>query len=329
MDKQQVLKNITLFKALSEAELTELSSFIKTIKFSANTRFIHQGKPGEGMFVIKKGKVQVNVRLPGNSENKIAVLEETNFVGEVALIEGGPTVASVISLSETECYFLSCEVFHALQICKPLLTHKIMVAINQEVCARLRQINDEIAGNLIDVNKAIAKSAKPKLSKSIPASVASLKAVGINTDFLMTLGIFKHFKAHEVAELLSYMQIRQANKGDLIFKEGDNTDNFYLVAQGAVQVVLAKKNKLAKLSVNGPGNICGQLSYIDNKVGTATGIAREDVVLLEIKQTNISRLKHNNSELFYKWYAAISQPFVSMLRTALKDLTRLATHADH
>src|SRR4051812_30394090 len=94
-DKKLTLQKVSLLQTLEPAELEYILSSVKLMQFPANIALIQQGKPGDGMYIIKTGSVQVNVRLPGNIENKIAVLSEQDFFGEVTLIDGGVTTASI------------------------------------------------------------------------------------------------------------------------------------------------------------------------------------------------------------------------------------------
>lgn len=324
-ETKELLHKIPLLHSLDSTEIDYILPFITLGDFPADTMLFQQGKPGNGMYIIKQGKVQVNVRLPGNIENKIAVLAELDFFGEASLIDGGVATASVISLSKTQCYFISSEYFKMFQLSAPLIAHKISVAINHGVCARLQYINQQIAGRLIDIKNRVPANTRLKLSKPIAATFNNLNAFKINADFLMGLGIFKYFSQAELIDLFKYMDLRKAARGCTLFNEKETASAFYLVAQGAVQMTVAKNNKISKLSVAGPGGIFGLLSYLDHNIHSATATAREEVVVLEFKHAHMELLKQQNTILFYKWYSIISQTLITMLRAADKDLIRLAS----
>jgi len=318
------LQKVALLQALEPAELEYILPFVKLCQFPINSLIIQQGKPGNGMYIIKQGSVQVNVRLPGNIENKIAVLNDQDFFGEATLIDGGIATASVLTLAKTQCYFISNDYFRMLQLSAPLVAHKICVAINQGVGARLQYINQQLAGRLVDIKKALPAN-KYKLSKPETTTFSNLAQFNINTSYLIKQGVFSHFNEIELKELFKYMPIRKAARDCILFNEKDKAIAFYLVAQGAVQMTVAKNNKISKLSVVGPGGIFGLLAYFHKHNHSATATAREEIVVLEFKHTNMELLQQQNPLLFYKWYFVISQTLIMMLRAADKDLIRLAS----
>jgi CRP-like cAMP-binding protein len=324
-DKKLTLQKVSLLQTLEAAELEYLLPFVKLLQFPANTSIIQQGKPGNGMYIIKSGSVQVNVRLPGNIENKIATLVEQDFFGEATLIDGGITTASIATLTKTQCYFISTAYFNMLQLSAPVIAYKITVAINRGVSARLHYINQQIAGRLIDIKNTNYTNPSLTLSKPLPASINNLMHLHINTDFLLNLGVFKYFDQSEINELFKYLRLRKAARSCILFSEKEPATAFYLVAQGAAQMTIVKNNKISKLSVVGPGGIFGLLSYFDHNIHVATATAREEIVILEFKYTHMELLQQQNALLFYKWYFVISQTLIAMLRAADKDLIRLAS----
>ncbi len=324
-ETQQNLAHVMLLQALTAAELDYLLPFVKVCQFPVNTLLIEQGKAGNGMYIIKQGRVQITVRLPGNIENKIAVLSEQDFFGDVALIDQGVTTASVVTLSKTDCYFLSCDFFNMLQLSAPVIAHKICASINKGVAARLAYIYQQLAGRLVDIKKPASIAGRQKFTHAAAVTFSELKHHNINVDFLKTLGVFNYFNHSELKELFTYMTFHQVPRDYLLFNEKQPAKALYLVAQGAVQITVVKNHKVTKLNVIGPGGIFGLLSYFNKTAHSATAATREDTAVLEFKYINMNLLQQKNPLLFYKWYYVISQSLITLLRGADKDLIRLAS----
>ncbi len=89
---------------------------------------------------------------------------------------------------------------------------------------------------------------------------------------------------NEIELLKLYSVEKKYNKGDYIFKEGDNADTVYFLISGQVSVILnethARDQRLATLS---PGSAFGELAMIDHGKRSATIIADSDVTSLELK----------------------------------------------
>lgn len=96
------LKQIQIFKHLSDNKLMEICKIMKKQKFKENEIIFKEGEPGNNLFLIYKGKVKIL------RENKfLRELEEGNSFGEMSLLLNQPTSATVIASSETSTYTLS------------------------------------------------------------------------------------------------------------------------------------------------------------------------------------------------------------------------------
>ena len=105
----EILKKIPFFSELSDEDLQQIADSIKMEYFPANHVIFEQGDPGEIMYIIKRGKVQV-IR-----ENTVlAVLEDNAFFGEMALVSDEPRNARIVTVTDTEALTLAKEDFKRL-----------------------------------------------------------------------------------------------------------------------------------------------------------------------------------------------------------------------
>lgn len=72
----------------------------------------------------------------------------------------------------------------------------------------------------------------------------------------------------------------QFMEGELIFKEGDQGDNMYIIKEGAVEVTVGGE----KFIVVKPGDLLGEMALIDSSSRSATAIARTDCKLISINE---------------------------------------------
>jgi len=68
-------------------------------RFRGGERIVQQGTPGTSFFVICEGRVSV-LREDNGVARPVAALEAGEFFGEVALLAGGPRIASVDALAD-------------------------------------------------------------------------------------------------------------------------------------------------------------------------------------------------------------------------------------
>ncbi|MCP3961945.1 MAG: cyclic nucleotide-binding domain-containing protein [bacterium] len=71
------------------------------VEFETNEFIFKQGDPGDLMYLVQDGEVEVIQDLGGH-ENQVAVLERGDFFGEMAVLEDEPRTHSVRALSDTK-----------------------------------------------------------------------------------------------------------------------------------------------------------------------------------------------------------------------------------
>lgn len=95
------LSAVDIFAPLSADETAKLAQASVRHVFAPSEMVIRAGDAGSSMFVLHHGKVQVQVTENGHSR-AVAVLNEGDFFGEMALFTGEPRTAHVVALEETE-----------------------------------------------------------------------------------------------------------------------------------------------------------------------------------------------------------------------------------
>ena len=88
-----------LFSDLSPEAFVELVERCPLRRFRGGERIVQQGTPGTSFFVICEGRVSV-LREDNGVARPVAALEAGEFFGEVALLAGGPRIASVDALAD-------------------------------------------------------------------------------------------------------------------------------------------------------------------------------------------------------------------------------------
>ncbi|MNI28524.1 Cyclic nucleotide-gated potassium channel [compost metagenome] len=106
---------LPFFHGLEPAAQQEISRLFVTEKFESGARIVEQGDEGDKFYIIVRGKVDVIVHLRQTGERKkVAVLEDGDHFGEIALLHNVPRTASIVAQSPCVCLVLSSEDFHPL-----------------------------------------------------------------------------------------------------------------------------------------------------------------------------------------------------------------------
>lgn len=170
----ELLKDIPLFALLGEPEREELAGRLEVVTFAAETPIFHIGDPGDAMYIICSGEVEVYFK---NDTGERILLERAvagDFFGELAFLENGCRSASVVAAKETEAFRLKHGDLQAFLETRPQAAMHLLAAMSRRLRAtseRLRHtatrnVNEEMADTRSVVQKAADGIAE--FSGSIP-----------------------------------------------------------------------------------------------------------------------------------------------------------------
>lgn len=127
------LRNILIFQSLPEEALKEAARHFKVKTFGKNEIIFHEEDTGHYMYFVKKGRLKVSRLLPNGKEMILAFHEEGEYFGEMALIDGKTSPATVTSATATTIYVLDKLSFHRL-LDQDEINREILI----NLCARCR-----------------------------------------------------------------------------------------------------------------------------------------------------------------------------------------------
>jgi small-conductance mechanosensitive channel/CRP-like cAMP-binding protein len=122
------LSRIGLFGALSDAERAELTASLTYAPFARGEVLTRAGAEAHHLYVICSGTVSVRTGEAGQ-EHEVAQLNAGEFFGEMSLLTGAPRSATVVALTEVECYRLGAEAFRQLLAQRPDVAERVAGAL--------------------------------------------------------------------------------------------------------------------------------------------------------------------------------------------------------
>ena len=133
------LRNIPLFSSVRDADLESIAALLIERRFPRHKTIVEEGLPGDYMYVICEGRVQVSKLSDDGREKILEFLEAGEFFGEMSLLDNAPRSASVRALVDSRILALSRADFLAVLRRSPDLA----MAVIQELTRRLRRVDDQ------------------------------------------------------------------------------------------------------------------------------------------------------------------------------------------
>lgn len=100
----EFLTSLPLFQALPESERQRLRASVESVELRAGAVLFRQGEPGDALFILQSGTLQVALELPSGERQALDTLGQGEVVGEMAVLYRRPRAATVLAL--TDCSLL-------------------------------------------------------------------------------------------------------------------------------------------------------------------------------------------------------------------------------
>jgi CRP-like cAMP-binding protein len=111
--------------------------------------------------------------------------------------------------------------------------------------------------------------------------------------------------------------------GEPIIREGDGSNNIFIIRRGEASVELAGSSSRAVLATLGPGDICGEIAFLERGRASAAVIAREEIVEVdEVSAADVRELFSTFPGLASRFYQSLATILAERLRVTTKELAR-------
>jgi len=124
-ERVAALKRVELFHSLTDEERRSLASRLRVAPFVRGEAMTRQGAKAHWLYLITRGDAEVRVAVDGNLSEQIATLHQGNFFGEMGMMTGELRSATVIALTDVECYRVDKEAFNDILKQRPEIAEDI------------------------------------------------------------------------------------------------------------------------------------------------------------------------------------------------------------
>ena len=96
------LEDVDFFRILGDEDRRELAEVVDLIKLADGETLFRAGDPGESLFLVRAGEVELFVRDNAGQKIILDITRPGDFFGEIALLDAGARTASAVALTDTE-----------------------------------------------------------------------------------------------------------------------------------------------------------------------------------------------------------------------------------
>lgn len=149
-----VVADVDLFSGFTQAQLEWVSERLYCRTYPAGANIITVEQPGEVVYIIQSGTVKIHIEQAGGTDVILAILGPGDVVGEMSLIDSAGRSASVITLEESQLFWLSGSTFQECLRTIPTFAQNLV----RIMTIRVRLANELIqAMATLDVHGRVAR----------------------------------------------------------------------------------------------------------------------------------------------------------------------------
>lgn len=138
LERILLLREIPIFADLSPEDLELVANRAREEWYPQNTAIFHQGEEGNVMFIIAEGSVDV-VRDVNGTEQVLAQRGPGDFVGEMAVIESAPRLATLRTQSDVRVLAIDGEIFKGILRERPDVSFAVLRSVSRRLRETIRQ----------------------------------------------------------------------------------------------------------------------------------------------------------------------------------------------
>ena len=144
-----VLKTSKLFGGMLGAELDALEHTAQIKAYKAGRNIFQEGDPGDGIYLILEGKVQITCLLGQDQRTVLSRLEAGDFFGEMAVLDNQPRSATATAETDATVYFILRDDLLKVLERSPSLAANLVKEFSQ----RMREFNHQYTREVLQAER--------------------------------------------------------------------------------------------------------------------------------------------------------------------------------
>jgi ATP-binding cassette subfamily B protein len=294
------------FRAWTGEERAELAEHLQRAEFPAGTRIVEQDARASGLFLVVEGEVSIELAEPGLAAWTVTQLGVGDLFGEIGLLDGSPSSASVVARTAVRALHLPYARFNDLYQRGDVLAMRSALALGAMVAERMRDSvsrHAEVAssGELPEATQDETQTAAPGRGRrrELPLGETLLGAPldPGEVDALERLGTRVAFEANET-----------------LFEQGTPGDAVFVLLSGRVAYRSEAVDRT--LGEADAGSVLAAESVFDVGAHPMSAVALEEGAALVIARDRLVDLIVSGQRIARRILSVLTQALMRQLRLA-------------
>jgi CRP/FNR family cyclic AMP-dependent transcriptional regulator len=133
--------------------------------------------------------------------------------------------------------------------------------------------------------------------------------------------LFAYLTSEELDEVVRLVSSVRLKNGGILFREGDEGNELFIVEQGRIAISKIVKGNLEQVLAHmGPGDYFGEMALLEQIPRTATAQAEEETVLLRICREDLFALMERQPKAAAKIMFNLLRTFTNRLQSTNEQL---------
>jgi len=133
MEDAAFLARVPLFASLKPALLNELAAKLTPKSYRRGEVIFHQDDPGSAMHIVKSGQVKIATTSPEGEEVIMAILKDSDFFGELSLLDDKPRSADAVAMEVTQTLTLRRDDFMDMLARHPEMVSGVLASLAERL----------------------------------------------------------------------------------------------------------------------------------------------------------------------------------------------------
>lgn len=283
------IERATIFHNLPSEDVEYLARSVEHEMVEAGVTIIAAGDPSEFLYIVEKGEVTITD--PRMGRQLSGVWTDGQTFGWHAFITGSPNTRNAVATEESSIWKLSREHFQNLLHQSPNLVNATKDVIASDLVAEYlmdrqeltRQQYTEWRDNAIQVLEN-----DNEILNAISLNRHQEEFVNVSNR-IGRIPLFRGLSRKKLAAVADRLYCVRFIQGDIIFKEGDLADRFYIVKSGRVAMVSSDDPLGQRLTI-GENQAFGGKSFITGATRANSVVASVDTELWVLRKTDFNAL---------------------------------------